>query len=92
MRYLALAADYDGVIAHEGAPSGTALFAIERLRRSGRRAILVTGRRLDDLQKSCSNLALFDYVVAENGAIVYKPRTREQAILGGLHLRSLLNG
>ena len=50
MRYLALATDYDGVIARNGIPSGTALAAVERLRRSGRRAILVTGRRLDDLR------------------------------------------
>src|SRR6185436_3432916 len=82
MRYLALVTDYDGVIARDGVPSGTALAAVERLRRSGRRAILVTGRRLDDLQKSCPNLTLFDYVVAENGAIVYQPRTREETILG----------
>lgn len=82
MRYLALATDYDGVIARDGVPSGTALAAVERLRRSGRRTILVTGRRLDDLQKSCPNLSLFDYVVAENGATVYHPRTREETLLG----------
>ena len=75
MRYLALATDYDGVIARDGRPSGTALSAIERLRISGRRAILITGRRLDNLRESCPNLSLFDYVVAENGATVYDPRT-----------------
>ncbi len=81
MRYLALASDYDGVIAHDGRPSGPALSAIERLRMSGRRAILITGRRLDSLRESCPNLSLFDYVVAENGAIVYEPRTNEQTLL-----------
>lgn len=49
---------------------------------SGRRAIIVTGRRLDELQSVCPYLHLFDYVVAENGALIYAPRTREQTLLG----------
>jgi hypothetical protein len=49
MRYLTLATDYDGTIATQGRASATALHAIARLRASGRRAILVTGRRLDEL-------------------------------------------
>jgi HAD superfamily hydrolase (TIGR01484 family) len=81
MRYLALATDYDGVMARDGRPSGTALSAIERLRTSGRRTILITGRRLDNLRESCPNLSRFDYVVAENGATVYHPRTGEETLL-----------
>lgn len=81
MRYLALATDYDGVIARDGRPSGSALAAIERLRMSGRRAMMITGRRLDDLRESCSDLELFDYVVAENGATIYEPRTGEETLL-----------
>jgi hydroxymethylpyrimidine pyrophosphatase-like HAD family hydrolase len=69
MRFLALVTDYDGVIARDGVSSDTALSAIERLRRSGRRGILVTGRRLDDLRQSCPDLSLFDCVVAENGTV-----------------------
>ena len=81
MRYLALVTDYDGVIARDGRPSGTALSAIERLRKSGRRAILITGRHLENLRESCPNLSLFDYVVAENGATVYESRTNEETLL-----------
>jgi HAD superfamily hydrolase (TIGR01484 family) len=81
VRYHALAADYDGVIAHNGVASKEALKAIERLRQSGRRAILITGRRLAHLQESCPDLTRFDYVVAENGAVAYDPRTREEALL-----------
>ncbi|MGE4102081.1 MAG: HAD-IIB family hydrolase [Pirellulales bacterium] len=81
MRYLALATDYDGVIAHHGQASAAALSAIKRLRKSGRRAILLTGRRLDDLRQSCPDLSLFDFVVAENGATIYDPRTREETLL-----------
>ena len=82
MRYLALAADYDGTIATDGRASTEALAAIGRLRASGRRAILVTGRRLDDLLAVLPQVELFDYVVAENGAVVYVPRTREETLLG----------
>jgi len=49
VRYLALVTDYDGVLATDGRMSPDAVVAIERLRTSGRRAIMVTGRRLDDI-------------------------------------------
>lgn len=81
MRYLAIATDYDGVVASHGRCSGSAIAAIERLHASGRRAILVTGRTLESLQQSCSNLSVFDYVVLENGAVVYEPRTRQETLL-----------
>ncbi|MGH9696032.1 MAG: HAD-IIB family hydrolase, partial [Bryobacteraceae bacterium] len=81
MRYLALATDYDGTIAIDGKISGEAVSALARLRQSGRRAILVTGRRLDDLLAVCPDIDLFDSIVAENGALVYSPRTRSQTLL-----------
>jgi hydroxymethylpyrimidine pyrophosphatase-like HAD family hydrolase len=43
---------------------------------------LLTGRRVDDLLSVCPRLRLFDYVVAENGAVLYDPRTREHTLLG----------
>jgi HAD superfamily hydrolase (TIGR01484 family) len=82
VRYLALAVDYDGTAAIDGRLSEDARLAIERLRISGRRIILVTGRRLDDLRRVCPAIALFDLVVAENGAVVYDPRRREEIVLG----------
>lgn len=82
MRYLALATDYDGTIAADGRMSMATVSAIARLRTSGRRAILVTGRRVEDLLAVCPHVDLFDYVVAENGAVVYAPRTREETLLG----------
>ncbi len=48
MRYLVLVTDYDSTIA-TGGTRAVALAAIERLRESDGRAILLTGRRLDDL-------------------------------------------
>ena len=82
MRYLVLVTDYDGTIATGGKADESALLAIERLRMSGRRAILLTGRRVDDLLAVCPRVRLFDYVVSENGAVLYEPRTREQTLLG----------
>jgi hydroxymethylpyrimidine pyrophosphatase-like HAD family hydrolase len=84
MRYLALATDYDGTLATDGQADPAALSALERLRLSGRRSILLSGRRLDDLLTVFPRLRLFDYVVAENGAVLYEPRTREQTCLGKL--------
>ena len=81
MRYHALACDYDGTLAHHGRVSDETVSALERLRSSGRRLILVTGRELDDLQQNFSRLEIFDRVVAENGAMLYCPKTRKEKSL-----------
>jgi HAD superfamily hydrolase (TIGR01484 family) len=81
MRYLALAVDYDGTAARADRLTDSAGLAIERLRISGRRAVLVTGRRLDDVLGVCPKIGLFDLVVAENGAVVYDPQRREEVPL-----------
>ena len=81
MRYHALACDYDGTLAHHGVVSQETLAALARLRESGRRVILVTGRQLPDLQRVFDRLELFDRVVAENGAVLYRPDNREEKVL-----------
>ena len=81
MRYLALATDYDGTLASDDKVSEQTIRALERLRISGRRVILITGRQLDDLLAVCSCTQLFDLIVAENGAIVYDPASREETRL-----------
>jgi hypothetical protein len=43
---------------------------------------LVTGRELPDLQRVMPRLDLFDLVVAENGALLYRPETCEERPLG----------
>ncbi len=82
MRYLALACDYDGTLAADGLVDAPTLAALEKLRSTGRRLILVTGRQLEDLQAVFPRLDLFDRVVAENGALLYRPATREEKLLG----------
>jgi hydroxymethylpyrimidine pyrophosphatase-like HAD family hydrolase len=81
MRYLALATDYDGTLALDGRVSGRALAAIERLRSSGRRAVLVTGRQLGSLASAFPRVDVFDCVVAENGALLHWPSSRETVAL-----------
>jgi hydroxymethylpyrimidine pyrophosphatase-like HAD family hydrolase len=82
MRYLALACDYDGTIAHAGLVDDATVAALARLRETGRRLILVTGRELDDLMRVFPHLHLFDVVVAENGALLYDPASRAEQPLG----------
>jgi hydroxymethylpyrimidine pyrophosphatase-like HAD family hydrolase len=82
MRYLALATDYDGTLAKDGQVDESTLAALERFRDSGRRLILVTGRELDELLGIFPQVDLFERVVAENGALIYRPAGREQKVLG----------
>src|SRR2546427_258277 len=78
MRYLALCCDYDGTLAHDGHVDGPTLAALEKLLASGRKLVLVTGRELDDLLAILPQINLFERVVAENGALLYRPATREE--------------
>ena len=82
MRYMALACDYDGTLARDGHVDEETVTALERVRSSGRLLLLVTGRELDDLLKVCPHTALFDYIVAENGAVLYVPATGTERLLG----------
>ena len=82
MRYFALATDYDGTLAHHGSVSKKTLQTLEKAKKSGRKLILVTGRQLDDLKEVFPELPVFDYVVAENGALLYDPLTKKETALG----------
>lgn len=75
MHFLALATDYDGTIAHHGDVDAPTFTALERFKATGRRLILVTGRELPQLKQVFPGLGLFDLVVVENGALLYRPGT-----------------
>jgi hypothetical protein len=92
MRYLALASDYDGTLATEGRVADEILSALKRLKESGRKLILVTGRQLDDLCQVFSQIDEFDCVVAENGALLFWPATREEQLLGDRPPKSFIQG
>lgn len=82
MRYLALAVDYDGTLASDGRVDAETIAALEQLLASGRKLILVTGRELDELLEIFPQVYLCERVVAENGALLYRPGTREHKVLG----------
>ena len=78
MYLLALAADYDGTLAEDGIVSDATYAALERLKETGRKLIMVTGRELADLERVFPKLDIFDKIVAENGALVYTPGSKEE--------------
>jgi len=78
-----LAVDFDGTIASDSRLAAPTARALRRVRESGRKLILVTGRLLPDLRRVCPEAeAIFDAIVAENGAVVYTPSRRETRLLG----------
>jgi hydroxymethylpyrimidine pyrophosphatase-like HAD family hydrolase len=81
MRFTALAADYDGTLASNGTIAPETWHALRRWRAAGRQLLLVTGRDVDDLRILCPHLEIFDRIVAENGGVLYRPASGEEAIL-----------
>jgi hypothetical protein len=81
MHFLALASDYDGTLADSGVVRASTFASLEKLKNSGRKLILVTGRRLGELLDIFTRADLFEWIVAENGALLYCPRTRESRLL-----------
>ncbi|MDX2240897.1 MAG: HAD family hydrolase [Leptolyngbyaceae cyanobacterium bins.302] len=81
MSYRSLATDYDGTLATDGQVAAKTLTALEQWRSAGRQLILITGRQLDDLQTVFARFDLFDWIVAENGAVLYQPATRTELLL-----------
>jgi hydroxymethylpyrimidine pyrophosphatase-like HAD family hydrolase len=81
VRYRVLAADYDGTLASGGVVDGSTLAALDRARSVGWDLVLATGRQLDDLRRVFPELGWFARVVAENGALLYSPATREERAL-----------
>ena len=66
----AFATDYDGTLAKAGRVDARTVAALRRLRAAGWKLVLVTGRNLDDVMRAFPELAVFDSVVAENGAVL----------------------
>ena len=73
---VALATDYDETLASGGEVSPQTLNALSRLKATRRKLLLITGRELDDLLQVCPDIELFDCVIAENGAVIYVPLSK----------------
>jgi hydroxymethylpyrimidine pyrophosphatase-like HAD family hydrolase len=84
MRFRALATDYDGTIARDGVVDEATVAALGRVRESGRTLILATGRELPGLFNAFTHAKLFDAIVAENGAVLYDPRSDTIQLLAEL--------
>src|SRR5438477_4053049 len=82
MRYTAVALDFDGTIAHDSEVPGTVVEGLKRLKETGRKVLLVTGRELPELLSIFKGIGIFDRVVAENGALLYRPHSGERVELG----------
>lgn len=80
-RYRVLATDYDGTLASQGIVDPGTIDAMQRFVQSGREIVLVTGRILDELEEIFPGMDLCSYVVAENGPVLYCPRTKEVRLL-----------
>ncbi|HVT29617.1 MAG TPA: HAD family hydrolase, partial [Lacipirellulaceae bacterium] len=81
MQYHALAVDYDGTLATDGIVDDQTIDALRRLRESGRRLILVTGRIVEQLLHVFPQIRVFDLVVADNGAVLFEPETNQRTLL-----------
>src|SRR5260370_13026470 len=81
MRFLAFASDYDGTLAWKGKMERQTLKALDALKQTGRKLILVTGRELPELLKIFPQAGIFDSVVAENGGLLYSPASSAMKLL-----------
>ncbi len=81
MQYLAAAFDYDGTLAHNGTVSSAVVDALRKLKTSGRKLLLVTGRHLEDLLQVFPESDIFDLLVVENGALMFDPKTKQEKAL-----------
>jgi hypothetical protein len=81
MYVLALATDYDGTIAENGVVDERTVDGLKRLKETGRKLILVTGRQLPDLKTVFPEFCLFDEIVAENGAVLFSPPSSSERSL-----------
>jgi hydroxymethylpyrimidine pyrophosphatase-like HAD family hydrolase len=90
MTFEALATDYDGTLAYDGVVDAPTIDALNRARAAGLKLVMVTGRELNDLCNTFAHTTLFDAVVAENGAVVYDPATRDLDVLAAAPPASLV--
>jgi len=74
-RVEALACDYDGTIARDGTVAASTVEALRAFRESGRKLLLITGRRLEELLCIFGHSELFERIVVENGAVLFRPAT-----------------
>jgi hydroxymethylpyrimidine pyrophosphatase-like HAD family hydrolase len=82
MRYHAMITDYDGTLTSDEHLSQTTLSALKKVKASGRKLIMATGRKLEEIKAILPEYRLFDCIVAENGALIYHTDSMEVQLIG----------
>lgn len=82
MRYQVLATDYDGTLADQGHVSEAVVEKLKQFQATGRKIVLVTGREMRDLVEVFPSYKIFDYIIAENGALIHETGTGKEQMLG----------
>jgi HAD superfamily hydrolase (TIGR01484 family) len=90
MRFFALAAGFDGTLARNGRYDERCVEALSALSATGRKLILVTARELREVFEIFPEARIFDVIVAENGAVMHRPASRESQILAAAPSEILL--
>jgi hydroxymethylpyrimidine pyrophosphatase-like HAD family hydrolase len=90
MRYVAVAAGFDGTLAKDGRCDQRCVDALRMLASTGRKLLLVTARKLRELLEIFPEARLFDYIIAENGAVMHRPAERVSSILAVAPSETLL--
>jgi hydroxymethylpyrimidine pyrophosphatase-like HAD family hydrolase len=90
MRYVALAAGFDGTLAKDGRSDARCVDVLRQLSSTGRKLILVTARELRELLEIFPEARIFDYVIAENGAVMHRPAERFSSIMAEAPSETLL--
>jgi len=80
MHISVIATDFDGTLSQGDRLAPEAGRALRRWRESGRFTVLVSGRPFEFLYDLQENEQAFDLIVAENGAVLYDPRTDEMRL------------
>lgn len=91
MKLAAIALDFDGTTAANDVFEPAVRTAIGDVRRQGIYVILVTGRRLSELQRVAGDLSCFDVIVAENGAVLDFPASGRHVRVGHVPSREVIS-
>ena len=91
MHITVVATDFDGTISQGDQLAPEAGRALRRLREAGRFTVLVSGRPFEFLHDLQDREQTFDLIVAENGAVLYDPRSDEMRLPFGEAPADLLN-
>lgn len=75
-----IAVDFDGTISQGDRLSPEAARVLHRWRENGQFTVLVSGRPFEFLHDLEKREQAFDLIVAENGAVLYNPRTDEMRL------------